>query len=225
MDSKERIGRMDIHQILHHEARQFWKTADNTFLGPSDYYVKQQLFLETHVFPITNLTDRILDIGCGNGHFTRMFSPYCSSITGLDISEKLILEAQHTAQEHNHHNVDFILIDDLMNPNSYQYDIILCMGVTSAIIDENEFLKMLRFLQQTTKPLGYLILKDMLRIDQGDEFTHSFHLNITRSKVRYLDMLNHHDFFVVNQEVLLDWPPFNFSMFVMQKKGGSELKI
>lgn len=204
-------------QKLHQEARQYWKSANNTFLGPPEYYIKQQLFLEKNVFPLIKQTDQILDLGCGNGHFTRMFSPYCSSIVGLDISKKLILEAQQTAQEYNNHNVDYILIDDLINPSPYQYDIVLCMGVTSIIIDESEFIKMLRFLKQATKPNGYLILKDMLRIDQGDETAHSFEHNITRSKERYLDLLNEHDFFVLKQDVLLDQPPFHFSMFVMQR--------
>lgn len=72
----------------------------------------------------------ILDMGCGAGILTEALSPYCASITGLDMAQDLITVARSHAQN-----------SQLLNPPTYQletaenyaiqhpatFDIITCM--------------------------------------------------------------------------------------------------
>jgi ubiquinone/menaquinone biosynthesis C-methylase UbiE len=52
-------------------------------------------------------TDRVLDVCCGNGLLSIRLSQYCSTLTGVDISEKQI---QHARQQ-KHSNLQFMVGD------------------------------------------------------------------------------------------------------------------
>lgn len=53
--------------------------------------------------------DRILDIGCGNGYSTNIFSNYCKEITGCDFSPEMIKRAEKENSRNS--NVQYVLGD------------------------------------------------------------------------------------------------------------------
>jgi ubiquinone/menaquinone biosynthesis C-methylase UbiE len=50
----------------------------------------------------------VLDIGCGCGEFTKMISPYCSFITAIDSSERLI---ERCKKENSMPNINYLCLD------------------------------------------------------------------------------------------------------------------
>lgn len=51
---------------------------------------------------------RLLDIGCGCGEFTKEISPYCKHITAIDVSERLI---ERCKKENNITNIEYFCKD------------------------------------------------------------------------------------------------------------------
>src|SRR5689334_17086287 len=48
-------------------------------------------FIRSHI----PLSGRILDVGCGNGIFTKRFAPDCSLVVGLDAAAQLLTRNPH----------------------------------------------------------------------------------------------------------------------------------
>ncbi|RPI13857.1 MAG: class I SAM-dependent methyltransferase [Ignavibacteriae bacterium] len=51
---------------------------------------------------------KVLDIGCGCGDFTKEMSPYCGHITAIDCSERLI---ERCKKENNLSNIEYLCMD------------------------------------------------------------------------------------------------------------------
>jgi ubiquinone/menaquinone biosynthesis C-methylase UbiE len=51
---------------------------------------------------------RILDVGCGTGHATVAVAPGAGSVVGVDLTEEMLAQGRHLAEERGLHNVTFV---------------------------------------------------------------------------------------------------------------------
>jgi ubiquinone/menaquinone biosynthesis C-methylase UbiE len=67
----------------------------------------------------------VLDIGCGNGQYTFIFSKFVNKIYGIDPSESMLKSARNNKKIFNSSNIRFHKGYDLNIPFSQKFDIIL----------------------------------------------------------------------------------------------------
>ncbi len=67
----------------------------------------------------------VLDIGCGNGQYTFIFSKFVNKIYGIDPSESMLKSARKNKKIFNSSNIRFYKGTDLSIPFSQKFDIIL----------------------------------------------------------------------------------------------------
>ncbi|RJS89544.1 class I SAM-dependent methyltransferase [Candidatus Bathyarchaeota archaeon] len=79
---------------------------------------------------------RVLDVGCGEGYFSRVFARMGAEVTGIDISEALIEAAREEEREHPL-GVKYFVADaaDLGMLESESFDIAFCHMALSDIAD------------------------------------------------------------------------------------------
>lgn len=70
-------------------------------------------------------TDRVLDVGCGNGATTRAAAARAASVVGLDISAPMVERARRRAREVGIDNVEFIHGDAQVHPFRPEFDVVL----------------------------------------------------------------------------------------------------
>lgn len=56
-------------------------------------------------------SDRVLDVGCGNGHTTRILSRRCASILGVDYSAGMIERARIESRSRSFRNASYAVLD------------------------------------------------------------------------------------------------------------------
>jgi len=69
-------------------------------------------------------TANALDFGCGTGRLSLALSEYCERVTGVDVSEAMLAEAEKNKQEKNISNVTFVNIPDHLPFLKEKYDFI-----------------------------------------------------------------------------------------------------
>ena len=157
--SDRSVGRFCGDSYLNLRSKLFWKFSDNTFFGSKNYYIKQEIELTKILDLLTCSKKTGLDIGCGNGRFTRIIATYFDKVFAYDISSKLINEAilyetkniQYSKKDLSKHY-----------PNHILADTVFCMGVTSTIISHSDFVSLLENLSSSLDNGGILITKDTL---------------------------------------------------------------
>lgn len=94
---------------------------------PSDKYLIRKILTFA---PASN--PNVLDVGCGNGHYSFLFEKYGAAVTGFDINGSLIENALQT-KEKNNSAVTF-MVADAQYPEVYcgnrQFDIIFMSGLS-----------------------------------------------------------------------------------------------
>lgn len=118
---------------------------DSTEIDISDhYYLVYQPLISDIIYAIDNYSKgRVLDIGCGNKPYKKLFSDKCDEYLGCDIvqsSEKcvnIICEATNIPQKDN------------------SFDTIFCTQVIEHVDDHN---KLINEMYRLLKPNGYVIL-------------------------------------------------------------------
>ncbi len=73
-----------------------------------------------------NETDNVLDVPCGSGYGTRLLSPHCKKVVGVDICQDAIAHANEFFKDDNNH----FLVGDMENvknifPRNYLFDKII----------------------------------------------------------------------------------------------------
>lgn len=58
--------------------------------------------------------DSVIDIGCGTGRYTELFSGFCGTVVGIDASQGMIRQASNSRQQ----GVDYLISDALSMPFS-----------------------------------------------------------------------------------------------------------
>lgn len=103
-------------------AREHWEAAakqvtDSDGLRPTSRDPYLQDVLEHEIEKWIEPDQRVLDIGCGNGHSTLRFAAHAESIVGADFVEDYVTQAQKLAAKANIENAAFLAADilDLAN--------------------------------------------------------------------------------------------------------------
>jgi len=84
------------------------------------------------LLPCPRPGDRLLDAGCGTGHWSRFFARYGYSVTGIDISPEMI----HTARQRCRHGCSFEVADVTALPFESEYfDVVASIATVSFLSD------------------------------------------------------------------------------------------
>jgi len=100
--------------------------------------------------------ERVLDIGCGTGEFSRLLSKYAGEVIALDISEEMLAKARSMASQLT--NITYVKADFMsydIEPESY--DSIVTIATAHHLPLEEFFIKAAIVL----KPGGSLIVLDL----------------------------------------------------------------
>ncbi len=84
--------------ITHSKVKKFWnEKATQKNISPEQVTHRDiwQRWLEIQmIIKFLRKNDRVIDIGCGNGYSTRIFSNFCKEVIGIDYSEDMISRAK-----------------------------------------------------------------------------------------------------------------------------------
>jgi 2-polyprenyl-3-methyl-5-hydroxy-6-metoxy-1,4-benzoquinol methylase len=149
--------------VAHATARRFWQTCSNSFVTNPEYYETCERVLRSEILPRLGRSQRLLDVGCGNGRFTLVLAASARTVEGIDLYPNLIAEARATAAARSAKHVRFSVGDlTAYNPKRGAYDVVSCMGVISTIIDDWAFEGIVSGLRRGLKPGGWLLLRDSI---------------------------------------------------------------
>ena len=102
----------------------------------------------------------VLDVGCGTGRLEFILSDKCKKITGIDLSEKNIKQAEHNLKKRNYNNIDFkhIGFDHFIKNNSLTFDYV----ITTYVIHELSYEERLLLLKGISGISKKIIVGDYL---------------------------------------------------------------
>jgi SAM-dependent methyltransferase len=179
----------------------YWKNCNNTYLAPPEYESKEAILGE--VLARQPMFINGIDIGCGDGRFTLVLAKYVNEITGYDISQSLVEKAREAAATGNIGNVRFVVQELETIAPFEKYDLVACMGVTSCIIDDIKFLRILDKFKMLVKPEGYLLLIDTLSSENEQIATdQNGYVAKYRSIKEYCYLIGRRGF-IIKQEALI----------------------
>jgi 2-polyprenyl-3-methyl-5-hydroxy-6-metoxy-1,4-benzoquinol methylase len=157
---------------LQQRSESFWRQAGNSYLAPSPavYEAREQALREAlaKIVPV----QRAMDVGCGDGRFTLLLGDAAEHVYGYDISEPLISEAKQQALRDSSGRFEFHLAELEEVPIEPAHGIVSCLGVTSCVLDEAKFGRVLDRIVKATAEGGHLLLVDTL--SDGKEATRAY---------------------------------------------------
>lgn len=150
----------------------YWSNASNSFLAPPQYYEIKKQILHSVITQLPQLKSAI-DIGCGNGVFTKILAEKVDKVIAYDISQSLIQQAIEGIKYTGISNISFEVKELEDTPINQKFELVACMGVTSCILDDHKFVNVLDILKACSISNGYLLMIDSLalndeRIASGD---------------------------------------------------------
>jgi ubiquinone/menaquinone biosynthesis C-methylase UbiE len=107
-----------------------------------------------HVDP----SHRVIDVACGTGALSSAMAEKAMHVTGIDLSEDMIITAQRTAKRRGATNVFFELLDasDLSRYRDGEYD----LAVTSMAIHQFETQLAIKILAEMKRISGRVVIAD-----------------------------------------------------------------
>lgn len=137
-------------------AEKFWSTSDYSLFGLKDYYRRKETALKEFAQKL-GISGNGIDIGCGNGSFTKILSQFLDNVDAYDISSAMINEA---ISINNTGNINYI-VSNLNQLNTFKvYDFVSCMGVLSTLPNDMDFMRLVEKFTQLIKKDGVLFLID-----------------------------------------------------------------
>jgi ubiquinone/menaquinone biosynthesis C-methylase UbiE len=124
-------------------------------LGNDDFLTIQHR-IKLHLNPSFN-PQNTLDFGCGVGRLLIPFSQISKKITGVDVSENMLLEAEKNCEERNIKNAAFHLSGGDLSQINEQYDFIYSLIVFQHI-PVKAGMKILKQLLEKLEPGGIAVL-------------------------------------------------------------------
>lgn len=136
------------------------------------YYQEDKYFIKQVLKFSENKNVKVLDVGCGNGHYSFLFEGYGAEVTAFDYNEDLIKKANEKKKELNS-NVEFLVADGRY-PEKYftdKFGIVFLSGFALFGINQNR----------------ELMEKYLLLLDKGGKliFVHSSNLTGDIRKTRW----------------------------------------
>lgn len=103
-----------------------------------------------------NLSDRVLEVGCGNGYVTTQLRDRVAHVDAFDYSERMISRARELYGERNNRFFHGSVLDPKIEHASY--DVAICVRVLINLRDFQEQVQALRNMAKLLKKGGRLIL-------------------------------------------------------------------
>lgn len=135
----------------------YWQRCQDTHVANAGYYQRVRavlpLLCELHLQP----TDRVLDVGCGNGEYSAVVAKHCAWLDGIDLAPALVEQARGLALP----NAEFAArgVDTLAALPDAAYNAIFVMGVF-ATLHGALFEATVAQLQRLLVPGGVLVTRD-----------------------------------------------------------------
>lgn len=147
----------------HTRARAYWTASSNTYLAPPAYYEKQEEVFRALLTKYGPWASAV-DIGCGDGRFTRVLAEHARQVTACDVGPDLIAQAQAAAAEQRVTNVDWRVeaLDEVRTLG--RYDLVCCCGVLSGFLDIQAYAMAISMLRAMIQPGGLLITKETITL-------------------------------------------------------------
>lgn len=144
------------------DAESYWHQADNSLTD-------DPLFQEWKTLVVGRLLKqygpfgRVLDLGCGQGHYTEILSAQAEWTEGWDISQKFIAAAQSAAKSRQL-NISYQVGTDLDIITGHKYDLVACLEVTSSFIGNFNLGRLFDRLDLWLPAGGYFMLSDTFSV-------------------------------------------------------------
>lgn len=119
----------------------------------------QRLMLEQCFIPYLTKKDRICDIGCASGEWSRFLSPYVQGIDGFDISKSLTDTAKMLSRDYGFTNINYTCMDVSKKSPERVYDAALMLSV-GIYLEEDMFKRLVESVGKIVKEGGYLAVRD-----------------------------------------------------------------
>jgi SAM-dependent methyltransferase len=192
---------------LHNKSKLYWRRSKNSFLASESFYAKQEVILKNIINNGNNsFRGSLLDLGCGSGRFTLLFAPKFSRVIGVDISKHLIDQARKDSARLNLEYIKFIVSDIEKVKFNEKFDVILCLGVLSTIIDDQKAQRLISRYKKWLRSGGLLLTRESLCILDHDEYLNSNYGYVSnyRSKESYLRMITDNYFTLESETESVD---------------------
>jgi ubiquinone/menaquinone biosynthesis C-methylase UbiE len=142
--------------------------------------------------------EKILDFGCGPGRMVIPFARYANAVTGMDVSQHMLEEAQKNCSKYNIRNVTFLLSDDgLTRIKDQKFDLVHSFIVIQHI-NKKRGRKIITHLLEAIKPGGI----GVLQVTYHDAYPLRRIVNFFRYRLPFLyDVLNMSKRFVKTKKI------------------------
>ena len=118
-----------------------------------------------------NKYSRVLDVGCGEGIFSRMLLEISDSVEGIDISESAIMRAREKYR--GYPSLSFAVHDIVIMDSDTRYDLIVCAEVLY-YLNLGQLLKVISNIIGWLAPGGYLLVGNINKIRSKSGFFRSY---------------------------------------------------
>jgi 2-polyprenyl-3-methyl-5-hydroxy-6-metoxy-1,4-benzoquinol methylase len=148
--------------------------SNNSLLNEYRFSIeKKELksFVEQYVKQ--NQRIRALDIGCGNGRFTKILATYFEQVDGIDISSSII---ENNIKNNQFHNINYYeeTLESFVQKHDFKYDFIYVGGVLMYIDDISLEINK-KYLSEILKVDGTLILREsVMTRDKQDKISEEY---------------------------------------------------
>lgn len=193
----------------------YWANAQTTYLAGPEYYDLQENCLRKLFFKY-GPWQKGWDIGCGDGRYSKLASNFTESMIGIDIGSALLARARENSTYSK--KVEFQESSVLDFTVAENFDLILCLGVISCMIDQTYFEAALKKIQNTAANKAILITKDTVAIGTDTTKVQGNYVARYRNKEEYIAQISCAGFTLIDEKVLV--PSNNItvnSIFVFQK--------
>lgn len=144
----------------------YWLSASQTELASPDYYIRKHERLHEVMRRHSPRVSKAIDLGCGTGKFSIEVAKYSDHVAAFDISPVLIKIANETASAEGAKNVTFSAQELEEIAPLEKYDLVSCLEVTSCVISDHKFLRLLSKIRSLSRKDGLLLLIDSLSSGQ-----------------------------------------------------------
>lgn len=191
--------------VLQKKSEFYWKNAATTYLAPSSYYDEKELALKNILLGVGGRR-RGLDIGCGDGRYTRLFSDFCQHVVAYEMSPGLRAKCSELNDKAGIHNIT-VKNGSLPHLNEEgRFDLITMLGVTSCIISDKYFERSIKLASKLGEKDLIIITIDTLSTSRQDIFnsTQEGYVARYRQICRYQRFFERHGFILTSAIKLLE---------------------